>query len=145
VVAKIKNMVDIKITAKELDLRSCIEWIMLSEGGGVDLFIGRVRSETLGHKVVQLEFEAYEKMAIKEMKEITDHVLKTWKVNRILIHHRIGVLRVGDIPVVIAVAAEHRDAAFDACRYIIDTLKRTVPIWKKEIYEDGEVWVAAHP
>ena len=138
-------MLDLIITPKPLNLRDCIEWIMASESGGVDVFIGRVRAETLGHKVVQLEFEAYVQMALKELKIITDYVLKTWKVQRILIHHRIGVLRVGDIPVIIAVSAEHRDAAFDACRYIIDTLKKTVPIWKKEIYEDGEVWVAAHP
>jgi molybdopterin synthase catalytic subunit len=109
------------------------------------LFIGRVRSETLGNKVVQLEFEAYAQMALKELKLITDHVIATWNVQKVLVHHRLGVLRVGDIPVIIAVSADHRDAAFDACRYIIDTLKRTVPIWKKEIYEDGEVWVAAHP
>ena len=128
-----------------LNPRECVDWIMDSECGGIDLFIGRVRSETLGNKVVQLEFESYEQMAVKELKLITDHVIATWSVQKVLVHHRLGVLRVGDIPVIIAVSAEHRDAAFDACRYIIDTLKRTVPIWKKEIYEDGEVWVAAHP
>lgn len=138
-------MVDIKITPKPLDIRECIEWIMASEGGGIDLFIGRVRSDTLGNKVMQLEFEAYVQMALKELKIITDHAQKTWNLQRILIHHRIGILKVGEIPVIIAVAAEHRDAAFDACRFIIDTLKRTVPIWKKEIYDEGEVWVSAHP
>ena len=138
-------MVDIRITPNALDIKECIEWIMATECGGVDLFIGRVRSETLGSKVVQLEFEAYVQMALKEMKTITDHVLANYKVENILVHHRIGVLTVGEIPVIIAVAAQHRDAAFDACRYIIDTLKRTVPIWKKEIYEEGQVWVSAHP
>ncbi len=138
-------MVDIKMSQHPLNPRECVDWIMDSECGGIDLFIGRVRSETLGNKVVQLEFESYEQMAVKELKLITDHVIATWSVQKVLVHHRLGVLRVGDIPVIIAVSAEHRDAAFDACRYIIDTLKRTVPIWKKEIYEDGEVWVAAHP
>ena len=138
-------MVDIRITPKPLDIKECIEWIMATECGGVDLFIGRVRSETLGSKVVQLEFEAYVQMALKEMQTITDYVTEHYKVENILIHHRIGVLTVGEIPVIIAVAAQHRDAAFDACRYIIDTLKRTVPIWKKEIYEEGQVWVSAHP
>ena len=71
--------------------------------------------------------------------------LKKWPVEKVLIHHRTGVLQVGDVPVVIVVAAPHRDTAFTACRYIIDTLKKTVPIWKKEVFEDGEVWVAAHP
>jgi molybdopterin synthase catalytic subunit len=66
-------------------------------------------------------------------------------VERIAIHHRTGVLQVGEVPVVIAVAAAHRAAAFDACRFVIDTLKKDVPIWKKEVFEDGEVWVAAHP
>jgi molybdopterin synthase catalytic subunit len=138
-------MVDIRITSDPLDIKECIEWIMASECGGVDLFIGRVRSETLGSKVVQLEFEAYVQMAVKELEVITNHVLQNFKVENILIHHRIGVLKVGEIPVIIAVSAPHRDAAFDACRYIIDTLKRTVPIWKKEIYEEGQMWVSAHP
>jgi len=138
-------MVDIRITPKPLDIKECIEWIMASECGGVDVFIGRVRSETLGSKVVQLEFEAYVQMALKELKVITNYVIETWKVENILVHHRIGILTVGEIPVIIAVSAAHRDAAFDACRYIIDTLKKTVPIWKKEIYEEGQVWVSAHP
>jgi len=137
-------MIDIKITPETLNIKECIEWIMQSECGGIDLFIGRVRPETLGAKVVQLEFEAYTQMAIKELNNIAEYVVKNWHIQNILIHHRIGVLSVGDIPVIIAVSAEHRDAAFDACRYIIDTLKRSVPIWKKEIYENGEKWVEAH-
>ena len=84
-------------------------------------------------------------MALKEMEKIAQQAYSKWPVQKILVHHRTGVLQVGEIPVIIAVAAAHRDAAFDACRYIIDTLKQTVPIWKKEIFEDGEVWVAAHP
>lgn len=84
-------------------------------------------------------------MAQKEMGKIAEQAFNKWPIQKILIHHRTGVLQVGEIPVIIAVAAAHRDAAFDACRYIIDTLKQMVPIWKKEIFEDGEVWVAAHP
>lgn len=118
---------------------------MTPQCGGIDVFIGTVRSATKGKTVVRLEFEAYEKMAMKEMQKIADEAQQKWKVHKISIHHRTGVLNIGEIPVVIAVSAAHRDAAFDACRYIIDTLKKTVPIWKKEIFEDGEVWVAAHP
>jgi molybdopterin synthase catalytic subunit len=113
--------------------------------GGIDVFIGTVRNATKGKPVIRLEFEAYEPMAMKEMDKIAKQAFEKWPVQKILVHHRTGVLEVGEVPVVIAVAAAHRAAAFEACRYIIDTLKETVPIWKKEIFEDGEVWVAAHP
>ena len=138
-------MKDILITAEILNVNACIASVMSPEAGGVDVFIGTVRSQTRGKRVVKLEFEAYEKMAVSEMNKIADAALQKWPLQKILIHHRTGVLQVGDIPVIIAVAAAHRDAAFDACRYAIDTLKQTVPIWKKEVFEDGEVWVAAHP
>ena len=94
---------------------------------------------------MRLGFEAYESMALKEMQKIADDAMAKWSLQRVLIHHRTGVLQVGEIPVIIAVSSAHRDAAFEACRYIIDTLKQTVPIFKKEIFEDGEEWVAAHP
>ncbi|MDP9079526.1 MAG: molybdenum cofactor biosynthesis protein MoaE [Bacteroidota bacterium] len=118
---------------------------MSPESGGTDVFIGTVRNATKGKRVIRLEFEAYEPMAIAEMEKIAKQAFKKWPVQKILIHHRTGVLEVGEVPVVIAVSTAHRAAAFDACRFIIDTLKQTVPIWKKEIFEDGEVWVAAHP
>jgi molybdopterin synthase catalytic subunit len=138
-------MIDVKITSDNLDVTACISSVMLPHSGGIDVFIGTVRNETKGKKVVRLEFEAYEPMAVKEMNKIALDVFSKWPVQKILIHHRTGVLEVGEIPVVIAVSAAHRAAAFDACRYIIDTLKQTVPIWKKEVFEDGEIWVAAHP
>ena len=118
---------------------------MSPESGGIDVFIGTIRNVTKGKKVIKLEFEAYEPMAIAEMEKIAKQAFEKWPVQKVLIHHRTGVLEVGEVPVLIAVSAAHRAAAFDACRFIIDTLKQTVPIWKKEIFEDGEVWVAAHP
>ncbi len=118
---------------------------MSQQSGGIDVFIGTVRDSTKGKAVVRLEFEAYEPMALKEMEKIAAQAFEKWPVQKLLIHHRTGVLQVGEIPVIIAVSCAHRDAAFEACRYVIDTLKQTVPIWKKEIFEDGEVWVAAHP
>jgi molybdopterin synthase catalytic subunit len=118
---------------------------MSPESGGIDVFIGTVRNATKGKPVIRLEFEAYEPMAIAEMEKIIKQAAEQWPIQKTLIHHRTGVLEVGEVPVIIAVSAAHRAAAFDACRYIIDTLKQTVPIWKKEIFEDGEVWVAAHP
>lgn len=138
-------MIDIKLTESPLDVPACIQWVMSPECGGIDVFIGTVRNATKGKKVLRLEFEAYKPMALKEMQKIADQAVERWPVQRILLHHQTGTLQVGDVPVVIAVAAAHRDAAFEACRYIIDTLKQTVPIWKKEFFEDGEVWVAAHP
>ena len=138
-------MIDVKISDKALNIQSCIDWVSTPECGGIDVFIGTVRNATKGREVTRLEFEAYESMAINEMKKIAEQVLAKWPVQRIAIHHRVEVLNIGEIPVVIAVSAAHRDAAFGACRYAIDTLKETVPIWKKEVFDDGEVWVGAHP
>jgi molybdopterin synthase catalytic subunit len=138
-------MIDIKITSEVLNLSECVEKVMSPQAGGIDVFIGTVRDHTKGKKVIRLEFEAYEKMALNEMQKIADEMMKRWPLHKILIHHRTGILQIGEVPVVIAVSASHRNAAFDACRYAIDTLKQTVPIWKKEIFEDGEEWVAVHP
>ncbi len=138
-------MTDIKISNLPLDTEACINAVMHNGSGGIDVFIGTVRDSTKGKTVVALEFEAYEPMALREMTKIAEEASIRWPVNNILIHHRTGRLAVGDIAVIIAVSAAHRGAAFDACRYAIDTLKETVPIWKKEQFEDGSVWVAAHP
>lgn len=113
--------------------------------GGVDVFIGAVRDATQGKAVSRLEFEAYENMALREMRKIAEEAFAKWPVQAFVMHHRTGVLQVGDVAVVIAVGSAHRDAAFEACRFAIDTLKQTVPIWKKEVFGDGEVWVSAHP
>jgi molybdopterin synthase catalytic subunit len=135
----------ILLSAETLNIQSCIDWVMSPESGGIDVFIGTVRNTTKGKAVLKLDFEAYEPMAISEMEKIVQQAFDKWPVQRVLIHHRTGALQVGEVPVIIAVSAAHRDAAFDACRYIIDTLKQTVPIWKKEAFEDGDIWVAAHP
>ena len=136
---------DIKILSEPLNIQTCIDFVMSPECGGINVFIGTVRNVTKQKKVIRLEFEAYQSMVISEMNKIAEDVFEKWDVQKIVIHHRIGVLQPGEVPVVIVVAAAHRDTAFTACRYIIDTLKQTVPIWKKEVFEDGEVWVAAHP
>ena len=136
---------EIEIFSSPLNIQYAVDWVMSPESGGIDIFIGTVRNATKGKPVVRLEFEAYEPMAKAEMEKITKQASEKWPVQKILIHHRVGVLDVGEVPVIIAVSAAHRAAAFDACRFIIDTLKQTVPIWKKEIFSDGEIWVAAHP
>ncbi|WP_374949322.1 molybdenum cofactor biosynthesis protein MoaE [Mucilaginibacter sp.] len=135
----------IEIHSEALDIQACINWVMSPDSGGIDVFIGTVRNATKGKTVIKLDFEAYEPMAIKEMNKIAEQAFEMWPLKKVLVHHRTGSLQIGEVPVVIAVSAAHRDAAFEACRYIIDTLKQTVPIWKKEFFEDGEVWVAAHP
>ena len=138
-------MIEIVLTEQPLDINNCINTVMTPAAGGIDVFIGTVRDATKGRRVVRLEFEAYEPMAISEMNKIAAQAIAQWPLYKVALHHRTGVLEVGEVPVVIAVSAAHRDAAFTACRYIIDTLKQTVPIWKKEIFEDGEVWVSATP
>lgn len=137
-------MIDIKITNEILDAAACIVKATDAACGGIAVFIGTVRNQTKEKKVTRLEYECYESMALKEMKKIADEVIRLWNVNNIIIHHRTGILPVGDMAVIIAVSSAHRDAAFDACRYTIDTLKKTVPIWKKEVFEGGEEWISAH-
>ncbi len=135
----------IELDSKPLNIQRAIDHVSDGSVGGIDVFIGTVRDATGGKKVFALEFEAYEKMAIAEFEKIVNQAFELWSVHKIAIFHAVGRKEIGDLAVVIAVSAAHRDAAFKACRYIIDTLKKTVPIWKKEIFEDGEVWVAAHP
>lgn len=138
-------MTDIQLSSSPLDLQACMSFVASPAAGGIDIFVGTVRNSTKGKEVRRLEFEAYESMAISEMQKIAEEAIDKFQVLNIAVHHRIGALNIGEIPVIIAVSAAHRAAAFDACRFIIDTLKQTVPIWKKEIFADGEVWVNAHP
>ena len=135
----------IKLTSEPIIVNEVIDSVYDAGAGAVDVFIGSVRNKTSEKKVVRLEFEAYEKMALSEMEKIATAAKKKWPVCQLSIVHRVGKLNLGDLPVVIAVSTPHRPDAFEACRYVIDTLKQTVPIWKKEIFEDGEVGVAAHP
>ena len=137
--------IDIRIDDAPLSVDACIESVRDERAGAVNVFIGTVRNQTNRKDVSGLDFEAYEKMAVSEMRKVAANAHNLFEVFKVSIHHRTGSLKIGEIPVVIAVSAAHRDAAFKACRYCIDTLKETVPIWKKEIFEDGEVWVAAHP
>lgn len=135
----------IQLTDQPLDIEKIINKVRSKAAGAINVFIGTVRDTTDGRKVVSLEFEAYIPMALSEMNIISNYVQKQWPALTIAIHHRIGTLSIGDIPVIIAVATPHRKQGFEACAYAIDTLKKTVPIWKKEIFEDGGEWVEAHP
>jgi len=139
------NKIFIKVTEGELSLGECYEFVQDDSCGGLAFFVGTVRDHTKGKEVVKLEFSAYEPMAIKEMEIIASKAVEMFGVERIAIHHVVGNLEIGEVPVIIAVSSAHRGAAFEACQFAIDTLKETVPIWKKEFFEDGEVWVNAHP
>jgi len=110
--------------------------------GAVVAFVGIVRRFSRGKRIKHLEYEAYQAMAEAKLREIGREIKERWDIDGVAIVHRIGSLEVGEKSVVIAVGAPHRAEAFEACRYAIEQLKRTVPIWKKEVYEDGEVWIA---
>lgn len=135
----------IYISEAPLEVQKTLDLVTDPGSGAVDIFVGTVRNQTKGKTVVKLDFEAYEKMAISEMAKIAAQAGEKWPVKKMAIHHRVGSLKVGEIAVIIAVSTPHRKASFEACQFAIDTLKLSVPIWKKEIFEDGEVWVAAHP
>jgi len=108
--------------------------------GAMVVFDGFVRDHSKNRRTLYLEYEAYEPMALAKIQEIAAHIHNHFSIHRVAMVHRLGRLEIGQTSVYIAVSSAHRAAAFDACRYAIDTLKRTVPIWKKEYFEDGSVW-----
>ena len=136
---------EVRIIEKPLDTIECLKSIEDDSVGGHSLFIGTTRNHSKGEKVIKLEFEAYESMAIKVLVQICREAEEKWPVFKTLIHHRVGTVGLGEAAVIVGVSASHRDEAFKACRYIIDELKGRAPIWKKEFLVDGEVWVNAHP
>ena len=131
----------IRIVHKAIDLEEVLRFVQTPEAGAIDIFIGTSRNHSDGKEVLSLEYEAYEPMALKLMEAIAKEVHSRWSIHRIAIVHRVGKLGIGEASVVVAVSASHRREAFEACRYAIDALKTDVPIWKKEVFADGEVWV----
>lgn len=129
----------VRLTREAIDLASLQS--TAPADGAMALFVGVVRNENAGRNVLHLEYEAYEEMAMAEMERIEGEVLRLWPVSDVRIVHRLGRLQVGEASVAVAVASPHRAEAFEACRFAIDTLKRSVPIWKKEFYADGAVWL----
>jgi len=115
------------------------------EDGASLAFEGVVRNQTRGRRTLYLEYEAYEEMALREMESLATQALQKFQIRDVALVHRLGRLEIGETSVLIAVASAHRAAAFEACRWLIDTLKRTVPIWKKEYFEDGAVWADGEP
>lgn len=130
-----------EIVSAPIDEKALVARVASPGAGAISTFHGVVRDNSLGRKVLYLEYEAYPPMAIKEMESIGAAVRERWTVEKIAITHRIGRLEIGEASVVIAVSSPHRREAIEACHFAIDRLKQTVPVWKKEFWQGGEVWI----
>jgi molybdopterin synthase catalytic subunit len=130
-----------RITRDPIEARSFADAILRPEAGAICIFEGVVRNNSKGKATRYLEYEAYETMALKKMEEIGMFVRHAWDIDAVAIVHRLGHMDIGETSVAIIVTSAHRRASFDACEYAIDKLKKVVPIWKKEFFEDGEVWI----
>ncbi len=130
----------IVLVDKTIDADALIRHVRTGADGAIVTFDGCVRNQSHGRRTLYLDYEAYESMALAKMREIAAEAHTKFAIDRVAVAHRLGRLEIGETSVFIAVSAPHRAAAFDACRHIIDTLKRSVPIWKKEYFEDGAVW-----
>jgi molybdopterin synthase catalytic subunit/molybdopterin converting factor small subunit len=129
------------LSEEPLSLEQVAREVASHDAGAIVTFVGTTRAHSRGRDVIRLEYEAYEGMAEAEMERIADALRQRHEVVAVAIHHRVGPVEIGETSIVIAVAAPHRAAAFDACREAIDTLKQTVPLWKKELYAGGEEWI----
>ena len=142
---KMNENISIKISSTPLSIDQAYQSILDRTCGGNCLFIGTVRNKNKGESVTHLDFDTYDSMALKEMMRIAQQALAQFDIQKIAIHHRKGPVGITEIAVIIAVSSGHRDASIKACRFAIDTLKDTVPIWKKEHLKDGSYWVGARP
>ena len=130
-----------RLSAEPLDLDAAVREVETEDAGAVATFVGTVRRRSRGRVVLHLDYEAYEEMAEEVMATIAGELERRYELCKVAIHHRVGRVGVGEPSVVIAVSAPHRADALAACREAIDTLKETVPLWKKEVYEGGEEWI----
>ena len=130
-----------RVTHEAIDLSELVRYVTDAEAGAIATFIGTTRNNNEGRRVIALDYEAYPEMAEKELARIGDDARKQWAICRMAILHRLGPVQIGEASVIIAVSSAHRDAAFAASRFAIEEIKKTVPIWKKEVFEGGEVWI----
>jgi len=138
----------IRIVRSRVDVTALEAAVADPAAGAICTFVGTTRENNVGRKVLRLEYEAYEAMALSEIRKLAEEAGRRWEITRVAITHRIGVVEIGETSVAIAVSAPHRAEAFEACRFAIDRLKEIVPIWKKEHFEGGEVWIGcqtSHP
>ncbi|HAK53873.1 MAG: molybdenum cofactor biosynthesis protein MoaE [Vicinamibacterales bacterium] len=135
------------VTTERLDLDALIGAVSSAveadaEGtGAITSFLGLVREHNLGRRVIKLEYEAYEPLAVRTFERIADEITERWPAAQVAVHHRVGVLAIGEASVAIAAASPHRADAFAACRYAIERIKQIVPIWKREFFDGGDVWI----
>jgi molybdopterin synthase catalytic subunit len=130
-----------RVTDKPINLQELVDCVTDPEAGAIATFIGTTRNNNEGRKVIALDYEAYPEMAEKELTRLGEEARRKWQICRMAIVHRVGPVQITEPSVMIAVSAAHREAAFAACRFAIEEIKKTVPIWKKEVYEGGEVWI----
>jgi molybdopterin converting factor subunit 1 len=135
----------IRIVREKIDTDVILARIKRPDDGAIVVFEGIVRNHSRGRRTLYLDYEAYEPMALKQQEALAAQALDQFKIREVAIVHRLGRLEIGETSVLIIVASAHRAPAFEACRWLIDTLKRTVPIWKKEYFEDGAVWADGEP
>ncbi|EOY32960.1 Molybdopterin biosynthesis MoaE family protein [Theobroma cacao] len=135
-----KTLVEIIDENKQIDLAKYINYVSAPQAGAIATFSGTTRDTFEGKTVVELRYEAYVPMAIRNLKSICSSARSSWDLHSIAVAHRLGTVPVGETSVFIAVSATHRADALDACKFLIDELKASVPIWKKEVYSNGEVW-----
>jgi molybdopterin synthase catalytic subunit len=135
----------IGLTRERINAEKLVAAAKHGDDGAVVVFDGIVRNNTRGRQTLYLDYEAYEEMALRQMKELAEQAREKFSVRQVTLTHRLGRLEVGESSVLIVVASAHRCAAFEACRWLIDTLKKTVPIWKRETFVDGAVWAAGEP
>ncbi|MEE8448537.1 MAG: molybdenum cofactor biosynthesis protein MoaE [Thermodesulfobacteriota bacterium] len=131
----------VKVTSEVLAAEPLIKRVSSAASGAVAVFVGVAREFSEGRRVVFLQYEAYREMAERKMEEIVAEIKQKWTVNDVAMVHRVGVLQIGESSIVIAVSAAHRRDALAACQYAIERVKEIVPIWKKEVFEDGSRWV----
>ncbi len=133
------------LTHERIDAEKLVAAAKRGEDGAVVVFDGIVRNESRGRRTLHLDYEAYEEMAVRQMRELANQARGRFGVRQVTIVHRLGRLEIGETSILIVVASAHRSAAFEACRWLIDTTKKTVPIWKKETFVDGAVWAPGDP
>lgn len=131
----------IRITNDRLNLEEVMLELEDNSAGALSIFIGNVRNRGRSGNVSEIYYESYSKMAEQKMREIENEAQTKWEIKKLLAFHRIGNIKVGETSIIIGVSSEHRQEAFEACKYVIDNVKTRVPIWKKEISEEGQKWV----
>ena len=135
----------IEITAGPLSPEPFLQHVRRDDSGAVALFLGVVRDNNLGRRVLYLEYDAYPEMAERKLREVAEEALARWPITDVAIAHRTGRLEIGETSLLVAVSSPHRHDAFAACHHIVNRIKEIVPIWKKEVWEGGEAWIEGDP